>query len=374
VEEDGDPRGNARVWYTRAINRMLRARVGSPPSCCPYCRGRKLTRKGIRRKKLEIVQLWRCASCERVFTPSPPELRNKTYPLRAILDGLTTYNLGYPLRDTAAKLESRYGHLISPSTISSWLSAHKQLASYSRLCAKGRSLFPPPQVIRSIKLYHRQVYRFAYHRVKLALLRSDKQHARFAPLADFLERVPTTCPHELFGDGSRASQAQSEFLKLPHAVVSEKQNFATRTAAFILPTVGDNRLRHDSLQRFMLANDSVTVAVEIPIWLTAREIAAIEAHYGVEILPKDARPRVITGHIDFVQVRNGAIHILDYKPDARTNRPVAQLTIYALALARRTGIKLFDITCAWFNEETYCEFFPRTLMPKRPGRARYSRR
>ena len=65
----------------------------------------------------------------------------------------------------------------------------------------------------------------------------------------------------------------------------------------------------------------------------------------------------ITGHIDFLQVRNGAVHILDYKPDARTNRPIAQLTIYALALAHLTGIKLFDIKCAWFNENEYCEFF-----------------
>jgi hypothetical protein len=35
---------------------------------------------------------------------------------------------------------------------------------------------------------------------------------------------------------------------------------------------------------------------------------------------------LITGHIDFLQARNGAIHILDYKPDARTNKPIAQLT------------------------------------------------
>ena len=69
-------------------------------------------------------------------------------------------------------------------------------------------------------------------------------------------------------------------------------------------------------------------------------------------------PRVITGHIDFLQVRNGAVHILDYKPDARTNKPIAQLAIYALALTRLVpGLKLFDIKCAWFNEEEYCEFF-----------------
>ena len=59
----------------------------------------------------------------------------------------------------------------------------------------------------------------------------------------------------------------------------------------------------------------------------------------------------ITGHIDFLQVRNGAVHILDYKPDARTNKPIAQLAIYALALTRRVpGLKLFDIKCAWFND------------------------
>jgi ATP-dependent exoDNAse (exonuclease V) beta subunit len=69
--------------------------------------------------------------------------------------------------------------------------------------------------------------------------------------------------------------------------------------------------------------------------------------------------RAITGHIDLLQVRNGAVHILDYKPDARTNKPIAQLAIYALALTRRVpGLKLFDIECAWFNED---EIFPRTL-------------
>ena len=73
--------------------------------------------------------------------------------------------------------------------------------------------------------------------------------------------------------------------------------------------------------------------------------------------------RTITGHIDFLQVRNGAVHILDYKPDARTNKPIAQLTIYALALTRLIpGLKLLDIKCAWFNEEEYCEFFPRTAL------------
>ena len=82
-------------------------------------------------------------------------------------------------------------------------------------------------------------------------------------------------------------------------------------------------------------------------------------------LPKQPeQERTITGHIDFVQVRNGAIHLLDYKPNAKTNKPFAQFTIYALALSHLTGIPLFDFKCAWFNEKQYCEFFPRTILAR----------
>ena len=99
-------------------------------------------------------------------------------------------------------------------------------------------------------------------------------------------------------------------------------------------------------------------------WLTENDIEAIEREYAIQLAPETGTARAITGHIDFLQVRNDAVHILDYKPDAHTNKPIAQLTIYALALARLTGIRLFDIKCAWFNENEYCEFFPHTLLSR----------
>ena len=74
------------------------------PTGCPHCGCKKLVRKGTRRKKLEIVQLWQCTYCRRVFTPLPPAARNTTYPPRVILDALTIYNLGYPLAETARRL------------------------------------------------------------------------------------------------------------------------------------------------------------------------------------------------------------------------------------------------------------------------------
>jgi transposase-like protein len=334
------------------------------PTRCPHCGSVKLVRKGTRTKKLETVQLWKCVACGRVFTPAPPALRHKTYPLAVILDGITLYNLGHTLAEAAAKLKSRHGHTIAPSTLAGWIDEHRDLATYARLRDAGRRLTPPAQTIRTVKLYHRQVYEYAYHRPKLALLAESAENARFTGgLASFLEAVPKTCPHDLFTASVRASQTAADFIDRRHLTARGKENFATRTAALIIPAVGNNYLRHEKLQRFMLANDSVTVAVEVPIWLTRPEITALERHHGIRLLPEDAPPdQTITGHIDFLQIRNGAVHILDYKPDARTNRPFAQLTIYALALTRLAGLRLFDIKCAWFNEDQYCEFFPRTVL------------
>lgn len=105
----------------------------------------------------------------------------------------------------------------------------------------------------------------------------------------------------------------------------------------------------------MLLNDSLTVAVEVPIYLTKEDVN----------LNIDAE--VITEHIDFLQIRNGYIHILDYKPDARKEKHAhVQLTIYALALARRTNLPLKVFKCAWSDEKDYFEFFPLTgVSPRR---------
>jgi len=67
---------------------------------------------------------------------------------------------------------------------------------------------------------------------------------------------------------------------------------------------------------------------------------------------------LITGHIDFVQIRNGMVHILDYKSNASKEKPIEQLTLYALALSRLTGLRVFNFKCAWFDEKDYFEFYP----------------
>jgi hypothetical protein len=41
------------------------------------------------------------------------------------------------------------------------------------------------------------------------------------------------------------------------------------------------------------------------------------------------------------------------------------LTLYALALSRLTGLRLFEFKCAWFDEKHYFEFFPLHVVYKR---------
>jgi DNA-directed RNA polymerase subunit RPC12/RpoP len=128
-----------------------------PPDRCPYCNSARLIKKGARKKKLETVPLYHCRSCRRTFAPGPRALRNKTYPLSEIFEAFTLYDRGNTLEETAARLSSRYGHQVVPSTISRWLSEHPHLTTYRRLRSRGRRLFTPTQVIRVQKLYHRQV-------------------------------------------------------------------------------------------------------------------------------------------------------------------------------------------------------------------------
>ena len=108
--------------------------TAKPPARCPHCGSTRLIRKGTRRKKLEIAQLWQCKLCRRVFTPSPPELRYKTYPLRLILDGVTLYNLGYSVRgcDKEAESETRLCDRAGARSKAGW-TEHRELTTYRRL-------------------------------------------------------------------------------------------------------------------------------------------------------------------------------------------------------------------------------------------------
>ncbi len=328
----------------------------NPP--CPNCNSTYTVKRGKRRNRLQIIPLYQCNECLHRFSGIAG--RNKTYPLRHILEAISLYNLGYSLSDAQRMLRAK-AHIDGPEgTIRSWLSDNQALATYARLRPAAKKLYSPQQIVRTFELNHCQVYRFQLHKAKSDLLLSSAPHQHLATIMDYLASVNASFPHQLFQEEAHRSSTFPASINPP---VVRKENHATQLAQLVLPTAPTNKKRHETLQRFMLINDSVTIAVEIPVYLTADDLAYFRRSGFALNFTSDC----ITGHIDFLQVRNGHLHILDYKPEARKERHAhVQLTIYALALSRRAGLPLKNFKCAWFDERDYFEFFP--LQGVYPGR------
>ena len=334
---------------------------------CPYCSSKDTVRRGLRKKKYEAQQRFLCNACKRSFVA--PKAKGKQFPLKIILDGISYYNTGFTLAESCRFLKEKTGLDVKEASLANWVKEYGPLCRYSRMRPYGLKLYSPHQVIQKVRLFHRQVYEFCYHRAKTALILQEYKHSRFDNLREYLEAVQTECPHQFFQEGERASEERVRF-SLDEVIVREKQNFATRIAELALQAVNDNKLRHKALQRFMLCNDSVTVATEVPVYMDEMDIEHMEEALNFRIPVK--LDKVLTGHIDMLQVRNGCVHILDYKPAKTTKkqRPITQLTLYALALSRLTGLRLYDFKCAWFDENAYFEFFPLHVVYKLRDRAR----
>jgi len=334
----------------------------SPNLPCPQCNSSEITKRGSRKNKIETLPLYFCKGCGHTFTKQT--IQGKTYPLKIILAALSYYHHGHSLAEVSTLLKKKFKKTIGKSTIGSWVTDFKPLCTYNRFRTGGKKLFSPSQIINTVALPHKQVYDFSIHRAKLQLLLEPNTHQRFKPFKEYLEDMAINCPHDLFLGPNRSSKTKADF-KLNQVQIREKSNNAVHIAQLSVPTAPNNRARHDTLQRFMIANDSATVATEIPIYLTPEDIDYLNKQLKFIVPLPTEEP--ITGHIDIVQIRRNAIHVLDYKPNARKEKKaIGQLMVYALALSRRTGLKLFDFTCAWFDDKDYFEFYPLHVVHKLP--------
>jgi len=347
---------------TREVKGVIDDFLAPEINQCPYCASKDIIKRGKRKKKFELRQRYYCNSCKRSFVPQT--VKGKQYPLKMILDGLCYYNTGYSLEESSRFLKEDYGVEIDDSTLSDWVKEFAALCRYERLRPYALKLYSPNQMIQTVHLYHRQVYDFSVHKGKLALTLQEHKHSKFENLREFLEAIQSECPHQFFQDGSRMSEQKVDF-SMEKVILRNKNNFANRIAGLALQAVSDNKLRHKVIQKFMLCNDSVTVAVEVPVYMDDMDIAHMQEELNFKIPLKI--DNVLTGHIDILQVRNGAVHILDYKPNAAKAKEadtVNQLTLYALALSRLTGLRVYDFKCAWFDENDYFEFFPLHIVYK----------
>ncbi|MCR4328200.1 MAG: PD-(D/E)XK nuclease family protein [Patescibacteria group bacterium] len=366
---------------------------------CPYCESKEFVKRGLRDNKHRTVQLYLCKNpeCGRTFTWS--DVKGKHFPLAIVIEAMSYYNLGFTREEACALVKKKFGVSPEPATLSAWIDEHEDLCRYARLRPYAVKYCKPRETVEVVTLAHRQLYRFRYHRAKIALMLQEFGNRRLSRLKDYLDAVSTETPHQYFQDGARMSEVKSRFDKA-QMIVKGKTNYANRLAAFVLASVRENKERHEQIQRFMIANDSVMVATEVPVYIRREDIKHLQNELGFNILGEegmqlkggrrarpgadiDARiepsegtaqkrqdnrgtglPNLLTGHIDLVQVRNGCVHILDYKPNAAKERPIEQLTWYALALSRLTGLRLFEFKCAWFDEKEYFEFYPLHVVRK----------
>jgi transposase-like protein len=360
---------------------------------CPYCGGTQIIKKGLRTKKYETVQLYYCHHCQKKFTPLVT--KGKTYPLKVILDAISFYNRFYPLEEAAKQVSEKYGLTVSPQTIANWLKDFAEYLPFLRMRDFITTKYDRRDVLVEAKMFHGQIYDFKYHRAKTDCILEDTfRHYKFQPLQEFLELVTAECPHSTFKETERRASEYKDIFNLESVKIIPRQNFAVKNTRLVMQAVSNNKLRHEVLEEFMLLNDSVTVATEVPVLIDEDDIRHYQNKLGFEVPidlksetrstksetnPNDKNSNVqnvsnfdirdsnfvITGHIDLLQIRNGVIHILDYKPSAKKQKPVDQLTLYALALARLTGLRLFHFKCAWFDEDDYFEFFPLHVVYKK---------
>jgi len=369
----------------------------STKTVCPYCQSQDFVKRGVRNKKHEVVQLYLCrnTACGRTFTAE--RVKGKRFPLQVILEGISYYNLGLTLEQTCQVLEKKFGTgngaagaeatsapgRPTPATLATWVSEYAPICRFERMRPYAIKLFPPQKMIEVVTMAHRQLYRFRYHRAKALLSLEEFKNRRFDRLVEYLNNVSSETPHQYFADGERMSEIRSKFDKTD-MIIKSKSNFANKTAEFVLRSVPENKERHEALQRFMIANDSVTIATEVPVYIRKEDVEHMENELKFKILRPDADfdgsvepcillkgdkqpqrfPKLLTGHIDILQIRNGMVHILDYKPNASKEKPIEQLTWYALALSRLTGLRLYEFKCAWFDDKDFYEFYPLHVVKK----------
>ena len=336
---------------------------------CPSCSSTKIRKTGINKNKIQSQQRYSCKDCKKVFILNQQQSKNKTYPITTILNTLSLYNLGHPQSQILKLLKTNTKP--SQKTISNWINEHKHLTPYNRLRQDSIKQYKPEDLIQQHNFLHNNLnYKYQLHNYKLSIAFQDTKfdnHSKFLPIKAYLNKIPTSkFPHNIFtptkeiNNTSRASQSQFNTLK---TITTSKHNLANQLASLALNLAKNNKERHQTIQDFMLTNDSTTIATEIPIYLTKDDLLYF-ASRGFNINPKEFSTP-ITGHIDFLQIRNNNIQILDYKPEAKKETPTKQLTIYALALASRTKLDLKSFKCAWFDQNNYYEFFPLHLVKNR---------
>jgi len=292
---------------------------------CPKCSGAdSVVKSGTRDIREDTVQIYLCNDCQRKF--SKRKLANISYPPRLILRALTYYNQGHSLNETTKFMNRRYKVKIPRSTLTSWRERHGPGLPFNRL--RDRYELDPNKNIRTRKLFHPQPLLFKVHGLKLNL-----KGLEFPQLKQYIYSMLDERHDHIFQD-KKALRCSYVARDLEPPEVSKrtvKDSPACKMTNLALELARTKGERHQKIEEFFLINDTATVAVEMPVYITRSRLRDL----GL----KPTGPLI--GHIDILQVRNKRVHIMDYKPEAKKEKNVVtQLWLYAELLSARTKIDL----------------------------------
>ena len=298
---------------------------------CKYCNGENVVKKGLRRMKRLKKQIYLCRNCGKRFSEG---LSNKRYDAKLILSAVCAYNRGYNCEEVCDLICRKYKVNINASSIERWAKEYKlgYLDIRDRIVKKyGFDL-----VIGRMFKHAGLIYNFKFHKGKL------REFGKFLGLKNFILGLAKGIDDEMF-NGRRCSEIKDD-VSVDVRIFSSRLNKVIGNA---LKIVKSNKQRHGIVEEFMLDCDRDTLAVEVPVW------------YWDKI-----KNRGICGHIDILQVKNGKVWVLDYKPNAEAenvDKVVSQLYNYAVGLNFRSKVGLRNIKCGWFDENKMLVFDAREV-------------
>lgn len=192
-------------------------------------------------------------------------------------------------------------------------------------------------------------YEYKIHNRKLDLLCKTN----FSSLINYLSSVTKNCPHEYFMSGPRSSGLKFNI----HSVnIVQLKNYELCELARLGLKINKERYfeNHPKVQNFMLENDTKTIAIEVPIWITNNELSLYNEIFNTK--------EPLTGHIDILRVEGDKIWIWDYKPNAIKEKYAStQVYFYALMLSKRTNVSLENFRCGYFDDKDAFLFKPENI-------------
>lgn len=220
-------------------------------------------------------------------------------------------------------------------------------------------------MIKRKDFYHKSIkysfnWNFINHHHKLKALETNR--LAFKRLASFFKKVceGSVVPNSIFNSNDFPRVSQFKIKGLSRAYVRslskqlirsgkitllDKNHKLPKAAQTVYNTYKVNNINrkpgHDPVLKNILITDSDSLAIEVPIW-------------------KKFNEEFITGHIDLIQVEEGTLKIIDYKPEGRFLHSLPQVATYGLLIKRI--FKIEDLKCVSFNKGSAWEYKPEILL------------